>query len=86
MKSASKKLYGRGQNWSKVTTTKLKEILSHPHCIGSDGKDYEPYKHELEQELWKRQNIETEKSIAAWDREFKRQLKEQSKTIREKSA
>jgi hypothetical protein len=70
-----KKLYGRGSNWEKMTTGKLTEILSHPHCQGSDGKDYMPYKEELQSELWRRQAVQDEKNIKRWDIEFKAQLK-----------
>lgn len=75
MKSASKKLYNRGQDWSKVTTAKLIELLSNPHTIGVDGKDYGPYHDELQSELWKRQTVQTEKEIKQWDIEFKKQIK-----------
>lgn len=73
-----KKLYGRGSNWTKMTTTKLNEILNHPHCIGSDGKDYFPYKEELQSELWRRQAYEGEIEIKRIELNFKKLLKEKS--------
>ena len=75
MKSASKKLYGRGNDWSKMNTCKLTEILNHPYCQGSDGKDYAPYKEELQSEYWRRMSVQDEKNIKQWDIEFKKQLK-----------
>lgn len=81
----AKLLYGRGTNWTKMTTSKLKEITSHPHFMGSDGKDYYPYKDELIAELWRRQAVEDEKTLKRWEIEFKNQLKAQN-TKKEKSA
>lgn len=71
----NKFLYNRGSNWSKMTTSKLQEILNHPHTQGADGKDYAPFLCELQNELWRRQAIEDEQNIKRWDIDFKKQLK-----------
>lgn len=41
-----------------LPTKKIKEILDHPNLQGIDGKDFGPYKEELEQILWERQSKE----------------------------
>lgn len=38
-----------------ITTSKIKAILESHNCTGSTGADYGPIKHELEDELWRRQ-------------------------------
>jgi len=49
-------------------TWKIKEVLEHPYYQGIDGKDYEPIKDELQEELWRRQEkqdlIDHNKAIA----------------------
>lgn len=55
----------RGNCWSKMTTSNLTAILNDPFTRGVDGSDYEPVRHELEQELWKRQNAQHEKDLKA---------------------
>ena len=44
----------RNKDLTKIPTWKIKEILEEPYCRGIDGKDYGPYKEELESILWDR--------------------------------
>ena len=46
-----------------IPTKKLTEILDDPYTRGSNGRDYEPVRHELEQVLWERENRITETTI-----------------------
>ena len=57
----------RGNNWSKITTTKLKEILNSNYCTGIDGADYEMVKDELLEELYTRQNKQLEKDLKRYE-------------------
>ena len=43
------------KNLKFIPTWKIVEILNHPYCQGIDGKDYGPYKEELQDILWQRQ-------------------------------
>jgi hypothetical protein len=42
-------------NLKYIPTHKIQEILNSNHCTGTDGADYGPVKHELEEILWLRQ-------------------------------
>lgn len=46
------------KNLKYIPTKKLQEILNDNHTCGTNGKDYGPVKHELEQILWERQSKE----------------------------
>lgn len=59
----------RGNNWSKIPTTTLKALLDDPYTRGTDGIDYHPVRHELEQELWKRHNAEHEKLLKEMEKD-----------------
>jgi hypothetical protein len=52
-----------------IPTKKLIEILDSHHCTGKDGKDYGPYKDELQSILWQRlSSVDLDKMI---DEHFK---------------
>lgn len=65
----------RGTDWSKITDQKLSEILSHPHCQGTDGVDYEPYIDELLSEQYKRQNARSMEAQHRMEQEHKQYLR-----------
>jgi len=46
-----------------IPTWKIKEILEDPYCRGVDGKDYEPYKSELQAILWDRLEKESDRTF-----------------------
>lgn len=48
---------------NKIPTWKLKEILNDFACRGITGNDYYQYKDEMQAELWKRENKQSEKNI-----------------------
>jgi len=47
---------GSSKNFKFIPTWKLKLILDSPNCTGIDGCDYGPWKEELEQILFERNN------------------------------
>lgn len=65
----------RGNNWTKIATSTLTAILNDPYTRGLDGADYHTVRHELEQELWKRQNAEHERQLKEWGKEQKAYFK-----------
>ena len=65
---ASKTTY---KNVNATPTWKLQEIVNSNHCTGIDGTDYFPVKHELEQELWRRQELELAKLMAQYEKDQK---------------
>ena len=50
------------KNLKYIPTWKIEDILNDPYCRGIDGADYEPYKEELQQILWERQNKKGEEN------------------------
>lgn len=59
------------KNAEQMPTWKLREILNNPLCAGIDGADYEPHKETLQTELWKRDNAESERLLAAFHKQQK---------------
>ena len=55
-----------------MPTSTILAILNDPYTRGVDGADYEPYRFELEQELWRRD----EKKLADIEADMRRQERE----------
>ena len=43
------------KNLKFIPNWKIVEILNHPYCQGIDGKDYGPFKEELQDIIWQRE-------------------------------
>ena len=52
--SKPNKRHKRGTDWSKLTDSKLVEIINNPNTQGYKGVDYGPYIEELKLEYYKR--------------------------------
>jgi len=70
-----KSTYQKTPNVSKFTTTLLRAILNDPYTRGIDGHDYEPMRHELEEELRKREHKEHEELMKRHEKEQKEYFK-----------
>ena len=74
----------RGTDWSKVNTSRLEDIVNHPHHQGIDGVDYAPYIEELNNELWKRyasQALASQKRMEIEAKQYERHLIEAAKEV-----
>lgn len=65
----------RGTDWTKLTDTKLSEILSHPYTQGSDGVDYAPFLEELLSEQYKRYAARSLEALKRFEIEQKEHFK-----------
>lgn len=51
------------KNFKYWSIDKLREVLNENYCRGWDGHDYEPYKEEMQQILWDKENRQFEEEL-----------------------
>lgn len=80
MKSAYKtpnsKRHKRDTNWSKLTDSKLSEILDSHHTTGTDGMDYAPYLDELLSEQYRRWSAQSLNELKQFEQDQKQRFKQ----------
>ncbi len=63
MRKKDNRTYKNFEYWS---IKKLQEVLDEPYCRGYQGHDYYPYKEEMQQILWEKQNKQFERESKKW--------------------
>jgi hypothetical protein len=67
-----------------IPTHKLKEFLDHANHQGTTGADYGTNIEALQQELWRRQNEESEKALKLFEQQQKEYFKHQAASHKRK--
>jgi len=63
------------RNLASIPTWKLQEIVDSHHCTGIDGADYHPVREELESELWRRNELDSQRDLKQFELNQKEQFK-----------